>query len=99
MIYENVYGNTKPESMTTEKLPDTRIRVVLTRDVEEAEEDGQRLWRYSEAEFFLPEGRTAEEVEVDPASWWEYASEDHEEPSIDERVSILEDALAALLDA
>lgn len=50
------------------------------------------------AEFILPEDRTQEEVEQEPELWWEYAAEEHGTISLEERVTIIEDVVAALLE-
>ena len=91
MTYENVQSNTSPASVTIEALPDGRQRVILTR---------QKLFRYEEAIFYMPDDRQAiiEEIERDKEAWWEYAAEEHTQPTLDERLTVLEDAIAALME-
>lgn len=100
MTYENVQSNTSPASVTIEALPDGRQRVILTRNVSEEQEEGQKLFRYDEAVFYVPDDRqaTTEEIERDKEAWWEYAAEEHAQPTLDERLTVLEDAIAALME-
>lgn len=48
----------------------------------------------------MPDDRQAiiEEIERDKEAWWEYAAEEHTQPTLDERLTVLEDAIAALME-
>ena len=86
--------------MKLEVLPDI-TRVLLAKDIEEIEtEDGATMYGYAQAVFELPEGReeTAESIAASFNDWWEYAGEDHVEPTLDERVDILEEVVAMLME-
>lgn len=83
-----------------EQLPDGLCRIILTRNVlEETTDDGIRFI-YEEAVFHLPDGRhdTAADIETEFNAWWAYAAEEHEPPSLEDRVSVLEDVVALLME-
>ena len=48
----------------------------------------------------MPEGEvaTVESIENNLEAWEQYAEEDHDDPTIEDRVSILEDVVALLME-
>ena len=100
MIIKNVYANTQPAAVTVEKFSDGRARVVLSKDASYIETEEGGIWQYEEGSFYLPEGRQDETVESIAESfdaWYAYAGTDHREPSLEERVSALEDVVESLI--
>ena len=93
MIIENVSSTTYPQPVVKEVLPDSRPRILLSKDVEEIESEDGKMYVFKRAEFALPEGRedTVEEITRDFDSWWIYASVEHPEPTLEERMEALED--------
>ena len=57
------------------------------------------MFQCNRAEFYAPDDRvlTVESVEENMDAWWAYASEEHKDPTIDERVSVLEDVVSMLI--
>ena len=101
MILENAQSNIRPNSVTIENLPDGRQRIVIAKNISEVtEEDGTRMYQFDSAEFYMPEDivPTQEMIEEGIEDWWSYASEEHECPTIEDRISILEDVVALLME-
>ena len=101
MILENVQSNTRPNSVIIENLPDGRQRVVIAKNISEVtEEDGNKMYQYDSADFYMPDEVTATEQMIEEGfdEWWSYASEEHECPTIEDRISILEDVVALLME-
>lgn len=95
MIIEKVSATTHPQPVTVEHLPGGLRRVVLSKDVREAETEEGVIVEYSEAVFELPEGRSddPEDIEAVFAAWWDYAAEDHIPPTLEEKVDLLFDVM------
>lgn len=93
MLYTS-QSNAQPVRVKLEQLPDRNI-VWLTDNVHEVELDGQTTYEYDEAMFNLPEDReeTVASITESFAGWWLYGQEEHTEPTLEERVSLLEDIL------
>lgn len=93
MIIEHVSSTTMPQSVIREDLPDSRPRILLSKDVEEITTEEGVSYEYKAAEFYLPEGRddSVQEIEANMAAWWAYASVEHPEPTVEERLEALED--------
>lgn len=101
MILKDVQSNLRPELVKLENLPDGQQRVIISENISEIkEEDGSILYKYDVAEFFIPEGETAtvESIERNIDAWVVYASEDHQDPSVEDRLSVLEDVVAMLME-
>ena len=99
MIYENVQSNSRPEPVVIEALPDGPQRIIISKDISEVQSEGETLFQCNRAEFYAPDDRvlTVESVEENMDAWWAYASEEHVDPTIDERVSVLEDVVSMLI--
>lgn len=84
----------EPAKVTLEECPEKTL-VWLTDNVEEERQEEQTIYRYDELVFTLPEDRqeTAESIEASFEEWWLYGCEDHSEPTLEERVSLIEDIL------
>lgn len=90
-----------PAKVTLENLPDGTVHVILTKNShEETDEEGNVKYTYEEVSFLLPEGReeTAETIEGSFERWWNYGSENHTAPTLEERVDVIEEALTALME-
>ncbi len=77
-----------------EECPDRTI-VRLADNVEEITIEEQTVYEYDELQFDLPYDRTetAESIAENFSDWWLYGCEDHSEPTLEERVSLIEDIL------
>lgn len=84
----------EPEKVAFEVCPDKTL-VWLTDNVEEVQQEEQTIYEYDELVFALPEDRheTAETIEEAFDAWWLYGCEDHSEPTLEERVTILEEII------
>ena len=87
-------SNVLPTDVILEECPDKTI-VRLADNVEEIQEDDQTLYQYDEVEFILPEDRqeTRASIAEHFDEWWLYGQEDHTEPTLEERVSLLEEII------
>lgn len=93
MIIENVSSTTAPQPVVMEVLPDTRPRILLSKDVEEIVTEEGTSYSFKRAEFYLPEGRedTVAQIEAAFDAWWAYAAADHSMPTVEERLEALEE--------
>lgn len=84
----------RPVRVKMEVCPDRTI-VWMTDNVEETTVEDQTVYLYDELRFDLPEGReeTAASIEANFEDWWLYGCEDHTEPTLEERVSLLEEII------
>lgn len=84
----------EPAKVTLEVCPDKTL-VWLTDNVEEVQQEEQTVYEYDELVFVLPDDRqeTAASIEASFDDWWLYGCEDHSEPTLEERVSILEEII------
>ena len=93
----------RPGAVTMQRQPDGTTNVRLADNIREetrADEQGeQAVFIYDEAVFTLEEGRRETEADIleNFAAWWAFASEPQEEPpTVEERLTIIEDALMEL---
>lgn len=100
MILKNVQSNLRPELVKLENLPDGQQRVIISENISEIEQEDGILYQYDVYEFSMPNGETAtvESITENLEAWERYADEDHEDPTIEDRVSILEDVVALLME-
>lgn len=91
MFYENADADQKPQKVTIEELPGGKRAVRLTDNVQEYRQEeakDRKMYRFDEVEFTLPasETVTAEEIETEFETWWEYGKTDQRitEPDIPE---------------
>lgn len=99
MYAKNTESNVRPSAVLIEPHTDGR-RVTLARNIRAEEREGQTMYVYDEVVFVLPADRaeTAEDIERDFDDWWAYATAKPEgEPTIEERLSVVEDMLMELL--
>ena len=81
MIYLNVDADRKPEKVTLENLPGGAIVVRMADNINEYSQEGAKdrtMYRFDESQFFMPDGKTAtaQEIEADFATWWQYGKDD-----------------------
>lgn len=81
MIYLNVDADQRPEKVTLENLPGGAIVVRMADNIKEySQEDAKdrTMYRFDESQFFMPDGKTAtaQEIEADFATWWQYGAND-----------------------
>ena len=100
MILRDVESNVRPSEVVVENLPEGLQRVIISQDIKEVEKEDGNVFQYDVAEFYMPDGEvaTVESIEENLEAWWQYAEEEHEYPTIEDRVSILEDVVAWLLE-
>ena len=100
MILKSVQSNLRPELVKLENLPDGQQRVIISENISEIEQEDGILYQYDVYEFSMPNGETAtvESITENLEAWKRYADEDHEDPTIEDRVSILEDVVALLME-
>ena len=84
----------RPEKVIIENCPDRTI-ICLTDNVVELDNEEQVTYEYDEVRFDLPDDRseTVESVTEHFNEWWLYGQEDHTEPTLEERVALIEDIL------
>ena len=77
-----------------EQCPDRTI-VRLADNIEEIQIEDQTIYQYEEVTFNLPDDRqeTTQSIAENFDEWWLYGQEEHEEPTLEQRVSLLEDIL------
>lgn len=94
-----VTSTTRPERVRLE-LYDGRTIVRLADNITSTEGEDGVAYAWNEVEFDAPDDRTltAESVEAEFSAWWSYGTQDFTEPTIEQRVSDLEDALLAMME-
>ena len=99
MITTNVLASSQPDAVTLEALPDGLNRAVLCKNIEHVETEEGSCYKFDEADFYIPSGReeTAESIAESFEAWWSYAAADHREPTVEERLAAVEEAVEALL--
>lgn len=99
MLNLNVESNVSPQPVIIEACPDKTI-VRLTDHLHQEEREDGGAYIYDEVVFDLPEGRSADpEVIADSfADWWLYGTEEHNVPTLEERVGVLEDSFGGIMD-
>ena len=105
MLNMSVMSATRPDSVRLEYLPDGSARALLANNIREItteyEGNTEIAYEYDEAVFFVPEGQEATilSIEANFDAWWAYASQPEEEaPTIEDRVSANEEAIAAIME-
>lgn len=68
---------------------------VITKNVSVVLQDDQEMYQYDEARFYVPDDREILEEDID--EWFEYASEEHNPPTVEERIETLEDIVEYLI--
>lgn len=93
MLYSS-QSTLPPDKVKVEQCPDRTI-VWLTDNVEETQIEEQTAYQYDEVRFDLPDDRQETESSITEhfADWWLYGCEDHTEPTLEERVTILEEII------
>lgn len=96
MLYLKTQFSESPENITIE--PSNRI--ILRRNMAQEETEEGTVYTADEVVFKLSYPMTKAEIEVDFDSWWAFGVEndsDTEEPTAEERLSAVEEMLAALI--
>lgn len=100
MILYGTVSNKHPEMVTLERLSDGSAVLRLTDNIREEERRGRKAYIYDEVIISLDKDRkeTAQDIEENFDAWWAFGSEPEEGiPTLEERVSVLEDAMMELL--
>lgn len=102
MLHTNVITGTMPEPVVVEELPDGGRRLVMSKDFAPFESEDGTGYVGSQADCLLPAGReeTVKEITAESDAWWEYAAgydPTKADPSLEERVADIEEAVLALL--
>ena len=102
MLHINVIAGSVPDAVVVEELPDGGRRLVMSRDFAPFESEDGTGYVGKQADCLLPAGRqeTIAEITAESDAWWEYAvSYDpaRADPSLEERVADIEEAVLALL--
>lgn len=96
MLYLKTQFSESPENITIE--PSNRI--ILRRNMAQEETEDGTVYTADEVVFKLSYPMTKAEIETDFNSWWAFGVEndsDTEEPTAEERLSAVEEMLAALI--
>lgn len=96
MLYLKTQFGESPENITIE--PSNRI--ILRRNMAQEETEEGTVYTADEVVFKLSYPMTKAEIEADFNSWWAFGVEndsDTEEPTAEERLSAVEEMLAALI--
>ena len=102
MLHSNVMAAEKPETVQIETLPDGRRRGILSRNFEEKRDKDGASWVGDQAVFTLEFDRTEgrEEIEAGFDDWWQYAEFcdiGSREPTVEDRLKSVEDAILAMI--
>ena len=102
MLHSNVMAAEKPETVQIETQPDGRRRVILSRNFEEKRDKDGASWVGEQAVFTLEFDRTEsmEEIEAKFDDWWQYAEccdIGSREPTVEDRLKSVEDAILAMI--
>lgn len=89
MYYKNAEAGYSPQKVTLEKLPGSEVIVRLADGItqEKQEDQTSMTYHFGEVVFALPEDKkslSAEEIEKDFATWWEYGKNAPEKPTNEE---------------
>jgi len=94
MLLRDTKSSVRPCAVLLDEKENGWKIVRMAGNIREEIEEGQVLYVYDEALFELEAEReeTAEDIEADFESWWEYGTQE-EEPllTLEERVAMLED--------
>lgn len=97
MIYLNTHFSSTPPAVTIE--PGNRI--ILRQNMAQEETEDGTVYTADEVIFSLSYSVTETELEADFGSWWAFGVEndsDTAEPTTEERLSAVEEMLAALIE-
>lgn len=102
MLHSKVMAAEMPEKVQIETLPDGKRRVILSRDFEEKRDEDGTSWVGAQAVFTLEFDRaeSMEEIEVKFDDWWQYAEccdIGSREPTVEDRLKSVEDAILAMI--
>lgn len=101
MLYPKVESTIQPEHIIVGDYVNPK-NVVLTRNVSEyIGEDGTKFYQYGEVRFQLPYDReeTIQSIEENFDDWWIYGEEgSKDDPSLEDRVTDLEELVISLLE-
>ncbi len=88
-----------PQRVRLEHLPGRTVVRLADNITQRQDEDENTVYVWDEAEFDAPPDRelTAESVEEDFAAWWEYGEQEITVPTLEQRVSDLEEVVVAML--
>lgn len=97
MLYLNTHFSSMPPAVTIER----GNRIILRKNLAQEETDEGTVYTADEVIFTLSYSVTAAELEADFESWWAFGLEndsDTAEPTTEERLSAVEEMLAALIE-
>lgn len=100
MLLKNTESNARPSSVLLERLGDGSANVRLADNIHEEVRNGEPYLVYDEVVFSLPADRkeTVEDIEQDFDAWWVYGAEpEMPEPTVEERLEVLEGVLMELM--
>ena len=102
MLHSNVMAAEMQEKVQIETLPDGKRRVILSRNFEEKRDEDGTSWVGEQAVFTLEFDRTEsmEEIEAKFDDWWQYAEccdIGSKEPTVEERLESVENAILAMI--
>ena len=102
MLHSNVMAAEKPETVQIETMPDGKRRVILSRNFLEVKTEEGSVWTGEQAVFGLEYDRTEskEEIEAGFNGWWQYAEccdIGSQEPTVEDRLKSVEDAILAMI--
>ena len=102
MLHSKVMAAEMPEKVQIETLPDGKRRVILSRNFEEKRDEDGTSWVGEQAVFTLEYDRaeSREEIEACFDDWWQYAEccdIGSREPTVEERLESVENALLAMM--
>lgn len=98
MLLRNTQGNERPSAVLLDRDEEGKALVRLAANIREEVEEGQTMYRYDEVVFELGSDRTetAEDIAEQFEDWWTYgenADEEEAEPTLEERVALIEELL------
>lgn len=105
MFFKDTESAARPSAVAMQRQPDGTVNVRLADNVREEireNESGeqQTMFVYDEAVFTMDADRRETEADIleNFAAWWAFACEPPEEPpTVEERLSIVEDVLMELM--
>ena len=102
MLHSNVMAAKKPEAVVIENLPGGTRRVILSRNFEEKPGEGGVSWVGEQAVFTLEFDRADSVAEIEERfdDWWQYAEccdIGSREPTVEDRLKSVEDAILAMI--
>ena len=99
MLLLNTKAASRPASVTIENLQDKK-RVILANNIKMVEDPEDNGFVYNEVIFFMPDDRheTITEIEANFDAWWEFGKEDQKDPTIEERLTDLEELVLSIME-